>query len=146
MFPFIQCTGPRIIVSPTSQRVSQISPLRMTCIAYLGNETQQQPTSLTWYNEVNEVITNSTQVNIYNSTVVRRGHVFMESILEACIVYPNLIGQLSCGVSNVEGQDSARWNITYNNNCTPESPCPPPSKCNFHAAVCITTTGTCFHV
>jgi hypothetical protein len=85
----------------------------MTCIAYLGNETLQQPTSLTWYTEANQIIRNSTQVNIYNTVVVRRGQAFMESILEACIVYSDLIGQLSCGVSNVGGEDSARWNISY---------------------------------
>lgn len=109
MFP---CIGPRLIVFPTSQSVSHTSPLRMTCIAYLGNETLP-PTTITWYNAANEVITNSTQVNIYSATVIRRGNIFMESILEACIIYSDLIGQLSCGVSNVAGQDSARWNVTY---------------------------------
>ena len=108
-----QCAGPRIIVSPTSQRVSHASPLRMTCIAYLGNETLQQPTSITWYTEANQIIRNSTQVNIYSKVEVRRGQVFMESILEACIIYSDLIGQLSCGVSNAGGQDNARWNISY---------------------------------
>ena len=85
----------------------------MTCIAYLGSETLQQPTSLTWYTEANEIIRNSTEVNIYNKVEVRRGQVFMESILEACIIYSDLIGQLSCGVSNAGGQDNARWNISY---------------------------------
>ena len=85
----------------------------MTCIAYLGRETLQQPTSLTWYTEANEIISNSTQVNIYSTLVVKRGLVFMESVLEACIVYSDLIGQLSCRVSNVGGEDNARWNITY---------------------------------
>lgn len=85
----------------------------MTCIAYLGSETLQQPTSLTWYTEANQIIGNNTEVTIYSTIVVKRGLVFMESILEACIVYSDLIGQLSCGVSNVGGQDVARWNITY---------------------------------
>ena len=102
-----------MIASPTSQRVNRTSPLRMTCIAYLGSETLQQPTSLTWYTETNEIVRNSTQVNIYSKLIVRHGLVFMESILEACNVYSDLIGQLSCRVSNVGGEDNARWNITY---------------------------------
>ena len=52
-------------------------------------------------------------MNIYSSIVVRRGLVFIESILETCTVYSDLIGQLSCSVSNVGGEDNARWNITY---------------------------------
>ena len=106
--------GPRIIVSPVSQRINYTSPLRMTCIAYLGRETVvDSSSSLSWYTEAREVITNSTQVNVYSTAVVRQGLVFMESILEACAVYSNLVGELSCGVMNGGGEDSARWNITY---------------------------------
>ena len=37
----------------------------------------------------------------------------MELFLEACTVYSDLIGEISCAVSNVGGEDYARWNITY---------------------------------
>lgn len=44
---------------------------------------------------------------------MRQGQVFVESILEACSVNSYLIGQLSCRVTSVGGEDNARWNITY---------------------------------
>lgn len=96
-----------------SQRVNHTSPLRMTCVAYLGRETTYQSTSISWYNGLNEQITNSSHLTISSSITVIEGHVFMESVLVACTVYSDLIGQSSCVVTNAAGQDSASWNTAY---------------------------------
>lgn len=104
---------PRIIAAPASQQVNYTSPLRMICVAYVGSDTERPPDSLAWFTERNELITNSSQITIYNTVLMRQGQVFVESILEACSVNSYLIGQLSCRVSSVGGEDNARWNITY---------------------------------
>ena len=80
------------MVFPVSLRVNYISPLRMTCVAYLGRESTYQPTSITWYNDLNEQITNSSQVTINSSIITIEGHIFMKSALVACAVYSDLIG------------------------------------------------------
>ena len=85
----------------------------MICVAYVGSDTERQPDSLAWFTERNELIINSSQITIYNTVLTRQGQVFVESILEACSVSSYLIGQLSCRVSSVGGEDNARWNITY---------------------------------
>lgn len=104
---------PRIIVAPASQQVNYTSPLRMICVAYVGSDTERLPDSLAWFTERNELITNSSQITIYNTVLMRQGQVFVESILEACSVSSYLIGQLSCKVASVGSDDTARWNITY---------------------------------
>lgn len=115
--PFIHSLGqgeePQIVVSPTSQCANQTSFLSMTCIAYVGQETTYQPTSITWYNGVNEQIANSSQVTIYSNVVVIDGLVFIESTLEARTVYSHLTGQSSCVVANARGQDRASWITMY---------------------------------
>ena len=85
----------------------------MTCVAYLGREATYRPTSITWYNELNEQIINSSQVTINSSITIIEGHVFMESVLVACTVYSDLIGQSSCVVNNIGGEDSATWSTAY---------------------------------
>ena len=112
MFP-LYISGPQIVVSPVSLRVNYTSPLRMTCVAYLGRESSYQPTSITWYNDLNEQITNSSQVTINSSITIIEGHVFMESALVACTVYSDLIGQSSCVVTNIAGEDSATWSTAF---------------------------------
>ena len=98
---------------PTSHCANQTSFLSLTCIAYVGQETSYQPTTITWYNGANEQLANSSHVTIYSNIVVIDGLVFIESTLEARIVYSHLTGQSSCVVSNVIGQDRASWILMY---------------------------------
>ena len=85
----------------------------MICVAYVGSDTEQLPDSLAWFTERNELITNNSQITIYNTLQMRQGQVFVESILEACSVNSYLIGQLSCKIVSIGGEDNAHWNITY---------------------------------
>ena len=94
-------------------QVNLTTPQRITCIAYLGRETTYQPTNFAWYNSLNERISNSPHVTINTSISIIEGHVFIESVLLACQVYSDLIGQTSCVVTNVGGEDRAEWNTAY---------------------------------
>ena len=98
---------------PTSQCANQTSFLSLTCIAYVGQETSYQPTTITWYNGANEQLANSSHVTIYSNVVVIDGLVFIESTLEARTVYSHLTGQSSCVVANLRGQDRASWILVY---------------------------------
>ena len=89
-------SGPQIILSPApTVQANWTTPLRISCIAYLGREATYQPTSFAWYNGLNEQIINGPQVTINTTTTVIEGHVFIESVLSACQVYSDLIGQSS---------------------------------------------------
>ena len=116
-FPFLHCIGqaeePRIVVSPTSHCANQTSFLSLTCIAYVGQQATYQPTTITWYNGVNEQLSNNSQVTIYSNVVMIDSLVFIESTLEANVVYSHLTGQSSCVVSNTIGQDRASWVLMY---------------------------------
>ena len=116
-FPFLHCIGqaeqPRIVVSPSYHCANQTSFLSWTCIAYVGQQSSYQPTTITWFNGANEQLSNNSQVTIYSNVVVINGLVFIESTLEASVVYSHLTGESSCVVSNTMGQDRASWVLMY---------------------------------
>ena len=104
---------PSIVVSPSYHCANQTSFLSWTCIAYVGQQANYQPTTITWYNGAYEQLSNNSQVTIYSNVVVIDGLVFIESTLEANIVYSHLTGESSCVVSNTMGQDRASWILMY---------------------------------
>lgn len=52
-------------------------------------------------------------MTIYSNVVTVNGLVFIESTLEASVVYSHLTGESSCVVSNAIGEDRASWLLMY---------------------------------
>ena len=98
-----------------SQNVSYDTVLRMTCTALLGQTSDAQPATITWY-DGNGMLMDSTSpgVTITSSmfTNTTNNLVYVMSNAVVSDIGLQHFGELSCTANNSLGWDTARWNIT----------------------------------
>ena len=98
-----------------SQNVSYDTVLRMTCVAALGNPSDAQYTTITWYDSNMIQIDNSSasaSVYSFNWTNSTDNVVYLTSVAVVSDLGLMHLGELSCVANNSLGWDVARWNIT----------------------------------
>ena len=120
MLVSFQCIeSARIVVRPGN--LSQLSPgdtLTLSCVGY-GNPLP----SVFWSRSgTNQVLTNSSQISIFEETLSESGVTFVKSILQVCNVQPNMTGEYSCTSQNELGNETATFELTVNDGMYKQNP------------------------
>ena len=108
--------APSLVITPTSYSVDYGSTVLMTCVAYLGPDTEDHSSAaISWTDPAGQQLSNDSDsmVTIYTETQTQNGLVFLESILEICSVGVSHSGQFSCRAANSIGSESFSWNISF---------------------------------
>ena len=113
--------APSLVITPTSYSVDYGSTVLMTCVAYLGPDTEDHSSAaISWIDPAGQQLSNDSDsmVTIYTETQTQNGLVFLESIVEICSVGVAHSGQFSCRAANSIGSESFSWNITFTEEIT----------------------------
>lgn len=113
--------APSLVITPTSYSVDYGTTVLMTCVAYLGPDTEDHSSAaISWTDPAGQALSNDSDslVTIYSETQTQNGLVFLESILEICSVGVSHSGQFSCRAANSIGNDSFSWNISFTEEIT----------------------------
>ena len=108
--------APSLVITPTSYDVEHGSTVLMTCVAYLGpNSEDHSSASMSWLSPSGQTLQNDSAslVTVYTSLQTEGGSVFLESILEICGIGLDGVGEYTCTASNSVGSDTFRWNINF---------------------------------
>ena len=101
--------------------LSQLSPgdtLTLSCVGY-GNPLP----SVFWSrSDTNQVLTNSSQMSIFEETLSESGVTFVKSILQVCSVQPSMTGEYSCTSQNELGNETATFELTVNDGMYMQNP------------------------
>lgn len=109
---------PSLVITPTSYAVEYGSTVLMTCVAYLGPDTEDYTDStISWLDPREQQLGNDSDnlVSIYTQFQNYSGSVFLESILEICSLNATGAGQYTCTASSLSSDtmDSFSWNISF---------------------------------
>jgi hypothetical protein len=110
-----------LVITPTSYNVDYGSTVLMTCVAYLGPDTEDHSSAaISWSDPSGQQLSNDSDsmVTIYTETETQNGIVFLESIIEICSVGVAHSGQFSCSAANSIGSESFSWNISFTEEIT----------------------------
>ena len=95
------------MIAPESTSVNVGSTVLITCVA-----SGDSPTFITWSNQSEPQLTNSSRVTIYEELVTEGGVTFVQSILEICSVQETDASNYTCSAENDFGTDSATFELT----------------------------------
>ena len=121
-FAVAPSAAPSLIITPISYSVNYGSTVLMTCVAYLGSDTEDHSNAaISWTDPAGQTLINDSDssVTIYAETQTQNGMVFLESILEICSVGVSHAGQFSCRAVNSIGGETFSWNISFIEEITP---------------------------
>ena len=114
--------APSLVITPTSYNVEYGSTVLMTCVAYLGPDTEDHSsTTLAWIDPSGAQLRNDSDslVTVYTSVQSEGGSVFLESILEICGIGLAGVGEYRCTATNSIGADTFSWNISFTEEVAP---------------------------
>ena len=99
----------QIVIAPESIAVNVGTTVLITCVA-----SGDSPTFITWSNQSEPQLTNSSRVTIYEELVTEGGVTFVQSILEICSVQETDASNYTCSAENDLGTDNATFELAVN--------------------------------